>query len=144
MRIWSINTCGVLACLLSLPCAAQQVAPAPEATTPAVAEPSKPGERSLVTVPASFDEGQGTGGMLAAPLSDEKLSSMRGGDDSRLSEMQLNGTVANNSTVNVASGNNTISSGSFSNMSGLPMVIQNSGSNVLIQNATIVNVQFQP
>ena len=27
--------------------------------------------------------------------------------------------------------------------SGLPTVIQNSGSNVLIQNATIVNVQFQ-
>jgi hypothetical protein len=28
-------------------------------------------------------------------------------------------------------------------MSGIPVVIQNSGANVLIQNATIVNLQFK-
>ena len=32
----------------------------------------------------------------------------------------------------------------FNGAAGVPMVIQNSGNNVLIQNATIVNVQFQP
>jgi hypothetical protein len=35
-----------------------------------------------------------------------------------------------------------IAGGSFSNASGLPTVIQNTGANVLIQNATIVNVRF--
>jgi hypothetical protein len=43
----------------------------------------------------------------------------------------------------VLTGNNTITEGSFSNASGLPMVIQNTGANVLIQNATIVNIQFK-
>ena len=57
--------------------------------------------------------------------------------------MQLSGSVANNSATNVASGNNYIAGGSFANMTGLPITVQNSGSNVLIQNATIVNVQFQ-
>jgi hypothetical protein len=57
--------------------------------------------------------------------------------------MKLSGTVTDNSAVNVVTGNNVINGGSFANSSGLPTVIQNSGSNVLIQNATIVNVQFQ-
>ena len=38
---------------------------------------------------------------------------------------------------------NTVSSGAFAGTAGLPMVIQNSGNNVLIQNATIVNVQIK-
>jgi hypothetical protein len=38
---------------------------------------------------------------------------------------------------------NVISDGAFSGSVGLPMVIQNSGNNVLIQNATIVNVQLK-
>lgn len=43
----------------------------------------------------------------------------------------------------MVSGVNTISSGAFSNASGLPVAIQNSGSNVLIQNATIINIHMQ-
>jgi hypothetical protein len=38
---------------------------------------------------------------------------------------------------------NVISGGSFANSSGLPVVIQNSGANVLIQNATVINLQLQ-
>ena len=56
--------------------------------------------------------------------------------------MQLSGTTANNTAVNVATGTNAISAGSFSNMSGLPIVIQNTGANVLIQNAVILNLQM--
>jgi len=48
----------------------------------------------------------------------------------------------NNSARNVTTGDNNISAGSFANMSGLPTVIQNSGANVLIQNATILNLQM--
>ena len=58
------------------------------------------------------------------------------------SEMRLAGTTAENSASNVVTGANSISAGSFANMSGIPVVIQNSGANVLIQNATIVNLQL--
>jgi hypothetical protein len=54
------------------------------------------------------------------------------------------GTVSNDTAVNVTTGTNTISGDSFSNASGLPSVIQNSGNNVLIQNGVIVNVQLKP
>ena len=80
---------------------------------------------------------------LGVPLADQKLAGLRGGFDTVNNDMQLNGSVANNSAVNVVSGNNYIAGGSFANMTGLPITVQNSGSNVLIQNATIVNVQFQ-
>ncbi|TBR40723.1 hypothetical protein EYV96_06715 [Dyella terrae] len=56
----------------------------------------------------------------------------------------LNGTVTGNTASRVVSGSNAISGESFSGASGLPTVIQNTGSNVLIQNATVVNVQFTP
>jgi hypothetical protein len=80
---------------------------------------------------------------LGVPIASSQLGDYRGGFDIVKNDMQLSGSVANNSAVNVMSGNNYIADGAFSNASGLPMVIQNSGSNVLIQNATIVNVQFQ-
>ncbi|MHB8947967.1 MAG: hypothetical protein ACYC4S_02750 [Rhodoferax sp.] len=78
-----------------------------------------------------------------APVALGQLDEFRGGADLVKNDMQLSATVANNSATHVISGNNAIADGAFANMSGLPMVIQNSGSNVLIQNATIINVQFQ-
>ena len=77
------------------------------------------------------------------PEQDERLEQMRGGSDAPWSDMKLAGTVANNSAVNVVTGANIVTDGAFSNASGMPMVIQNSGANVLIQNATIVNVQIK-
>ena len=72
----------------------------------------------------------------------DKLADYRGGTALVSSDMQLSGTTANNTAVNVATGTNAISAGSFSNMSGLPIVIQNTGANVLIQNAVILNLQM--
>jgi hypothetical protein len=77
------------------------------------------------------------------PAQDERLEQMRGGSDAPWSDMKLSGTVANNNAVNVVTGSNIVTDNAFSNASGLPMVIQNSGANVLIQNATIVNVQIK-
>ncbi len=77
------------------------------------------------------------------PVALGQLDDFRGGADLVKNDMQLSATVANNSATHVISGNNSITDGAFANMSGLPMVIQNSGSNVLVQNATIINVQFQ-
>lgn len=71
------------------------------------------------------------------------LENTRGGDARTTNQATLNGTVSRNSAVNVATGSNRIDSGSFANASGLPMVIQNSGANVLIQNATVINLQLK-
>lgn len=73
----------------------------------------------------------------------DQLESYRGGTDIVSNDMQLSGTVGRNSATNVNTGMNTISGGAFTNASGLPTVIQNTGANVLIQNATIVNVQMK-
>lgn len=59
-------------------------------------------------------------------------------------QMTLTGTVSQNTDDHVVTGSNAISSGSFGAAAGLSTVIQNTGNNVLIQNATIVNVQFKP
>jgi hypothetical protein len=72
-----------------------------------------------------------------------KLEAYRGGFDLVKNDMQLSGSVANNSTYNVVSGSNLITQGSFANANGFPTVVQNSGSNVLIQNATIINLQYE-
>lgn len=77
------------------------------------------------------------------PLSEGSLNGYRGGFEVVKNDMQLSGTVANNVAMDTVSGSNIISDGAFANLNGLPMVIQNSGSNVLIQNATIINVQMQ-
>ncbi|WP_363506501.1 hypothetical protein [Burkholderia sp. LMU1-1-1.1] len=118
---------------LSATCAAQQAAP-----------PVSPADAAVTseTAPAAGAQRRG-GEVFAAPLAEERLAALRGGSESPWSDMKLNGAVSGNSAVAVASGANVITEGSFSNASGLPMVIQNSGANVLIQNATIINVQFK-
>ena len=73
----------------------------------------------------------------------ERLERASGKDDTVHTEAVLVGTVGNNTAVNTVSGNNVIDGGSFANAQGLPMVIQNSGSNVLIQNATVINLRLQ-
>lgn len=80
---------------------------------------------------------------FGTPIRNNQLDNYRGGFDQVNNDMQLNGTVTNNTAVNVATGSNYIGEGSFTNTSGFPTVIQNSGSNVLIQNATIINLQYQ-
>jgi hypothetical protein len=73
------------------------------------------------------------------------LEHSRGGTDTYTTNnnANLNGVVTGNSAWNVVTGSNSIDTGAFANMSGIPVVIQNSGANVLIQNATIVNLQFK-
>lgn len=83
------------------------------------------------------------GGQSVEAVDLEQLEHERGRADTVIQDTRLNGDVANNSAVNVNTGSNTIDSGSFANMSGIPVVIQNSGANVLIQNATTINLQFQ-
>ena len=76
------------------------------------------------------------------PIESRALAGRRGGDGV-LNQNRLKGVVADNSASNLTTGSNVISEGAFAGASGLPMVIQNSGNNVLIQNSTIVNVQVK-
>ncbi len=81
----------------------------------------------------------------AVPM--QRLDTMRGGDGNvttTTNRADLRGNVGGNSATNVIGGGNGIADGSFGNAAGISTVIQNSGSNVLIQNSTIVNVQFVP
>ena len=76
------------------------------------------------------------------PVSLVTLEDQRGGAQGMSSEMKLSGTTAGNLANEVVTGTNAISAGAFANMSGLPVVIQNSGANVLIQNAVILNLHM--
>jgi hypothetical protein len=81
-------------------------------------------------------------GVAATP---GQLDGARGGSAaaSATATATLDGGVSGNSATNVTSGGNSITAGSFAGVSGIPIVIQNSGANVLIQNATVINLQFQ-
>lgn len=93
--------------------------------------PSAPS--STASVPSSF---------VATAIDTATLDTYRGGSTQVRNDMALTGTTADNTAQHVNTGNNAISAGAFSNMSGMPVVVQNSGANVLIQNAVIVHVQM--
>jgi hypothetical protein len=76
------------------------------------------------------------------PVDAKALAGKRGGADVA-NDMLLKGVVAGNRASDLTTGNNIIADGAFTGTVGLPMVIQNSGNGVLIQNATIVNVQVK-
>ena len=118
-------------------------------STAAFAEglPSK-AQESTSQAPASTDANTNTAipdsaSLLGKPLSLTELDKHRGGQDTVVNDMKLNGVVTNNSAFNLTTGTNSVSQGAFANASGLPLVIQNSGNNVLIQSATILNVQIK-
>ncbi|WP_244145434.1 hypothetical protein [Paraburkholderia mimosarum] len=91
------------------------------------------------TTPASAQHSQNVS--FGVAMSDQQLDERRGGD-ALVGQNFLNGTLSDNVANKVSTGSNTISDGSFASSSGLPTVIQNTGANVLIQNATVLNVRF--
>ena len=124
----------VLAALAALPLAVQ--AADPEKLPVKI---SFLNEVRVAPTPANASATSGWGEAAAT----ERLDRTTGKDDHINTEAVLGGTVGNNTAINTVSGNNIIDSGSFANAQGLPMVIQNSGSNVLIQNATVINLRLQ-
>lgn len=80
---------------------------------------------------------------LGTPVSSATLDEQRGGDETEIhNNIRVTGEVTDNTATNVVTGANNIQGGSFDNASGVLSVVQNTGANVLIQSATIVNVQF--
>ena len=78
-----------------------------------------------------------------AVLSETQLSEQSGQGGVILTNAQLSNNVINiNSSGNLINGDNVLSDHALSNVNGITSVIQNSGNNVIIQNSTIVNVNF--
>ena len=79
-------------------------------------------------------------------LSDE-LDNARGRegvDMTTLNNMNVRATLSGNQANNTVNGYNIIDHGAFAQASGINSVIQNTGNNVVIQDATIVNVTIMP
>lgn len=133
MRICrAVSTC-VLAIAMQAPLsAAEQVMEGATSPSMGVAGPT------VGTEAASGSVGPG----LGRAIDPSALDVLRGGESSVQSEVRNDGHVDGNSADGVVSGGNVVSGGSFANAAGISTVIQNSGSNVLIQNGTAVNVQF--
>lgn len=126
---------GVLATLAGAGAGACQAMPAGAAQ---VADEATRGSDGAAPQPSSAEvAGWGT------PAQQAKLSRSRGGTDTVSNDASLGASVSNNTANNVSTGNNVINSGSFANAAGLPIVIQNTGANVLIQNATVINLQLK-
>lgn len=81
---------------------------------------------------------------LGSPIGPGALDALRGGASTVDNDILVDGNVQDNTADHVLTGHNTVDAGSFANASGISTVIQNTGANVLIQNAMIVNVQFAP
>jgi hypothetical protein len=80
-------------------------------------------------------------------VASDALDAMRGGTDNKTittNVSDVDGTVDGNTAINAITGGNLMDGGAFGNAAGLSTVIQNSGNNVLIQNSTVVSVQFVP
>ena len=78
---------------------------------------------------------------LGAPVAVARLDGARGGSAMN-ANAALTGTVSGNTASQVVTGANAIQASSFAGATGIPIVIQNTGANVLIQNATVINLQF--
>lgn len=107
--------------------------------TPVIAETAN----LPVTDTAKGDEQGNLSGKFGKAANVQDLGKLRGGAEVVVgNDQKLKGTVADNSATNVSTGSNNITSGAFANVSGIPIVVQNSGANVLIQNSTIINLQL--
>ncbi|MBB3227389.1 hypothetical protein FHW69_002012 [Luteibacter sp. Sphag1AF] len=82
------------------------------------------------------------GNELGPAVASSTLGSMSGGTDTTTNGISTDGSVSDAQASHVNTGMNAIEANSFQGAAGLPTVIQNSGNNVLIQNATIINVRL--
>ncbi|MBM7038442.1 carbon storage regulator [Vibrio ulleungensis] len=81
-------------------------------------------------------------------VSESNLQALRGGEhvvdiNQTLANTELDGESVGNVAMGVSSGDNHIHAGAFGSSQGVTNVIQNSGHNVLIQNATVINLSLE-
>jgi hypothetical protein len=119
---------------------AKQTATSAETAAPRIkAKVAAAAPREKIKTP--LRDAKETGDPLTADvLGDADLANQRGGSETHLNQNNATGTVSGNVASQLNTGSNTISESAFSNTNGIPIVIQNSGNNVLIQNSTILNL----
>ena len=95
----------------------------------------------LAAAPAAADE---TVSELGPRLAAEALADERAGARTlELSLQETNATLQHNAAVDTVNGSNHISGNAFSHATGFPLAVQNSGNNVIIQNAFIIRLDMQ-
>ncbi|HTD89791.1 MAG TPA: hypothetical protein VK663_03960 [Burkholderiales bacterium] len=130
-----VNTLAiVVGAVAGVPAAAQEVHGALQVTQDAVGSAAS---KSKATAPETRHA------LFGTPLDSERLTNQRGGQDLIINDQKLKATVTDNVASNLTTGNNVITEGAFAGANGLPMVIQNSGNNVSIQNTTILNLNMK-
>jgi len=119
-------------CVAGIACAQQ---PPEAAFQPVVIEPA-------FVEPAVVEATVAPDAAFGSAVDPGALSDMRGGEAQVDNDILVNGRVEDAIADDVLTGSNAVTAGSFANASGISTVIQNTGANVLIQNAMIVNVKF--
>ena len=82
---------------------------------------------------------------LGTALAAEALEQHRGREtrNTEINWQETNGSVEGNRATGNVNGSNFIRDGAFSNAAGLPITVQNTGNNVLIQNSVILNLDMR-
>ena len=80
---------------------------------------------------------------LGKAMPSKALDAQRGGQGVVINTNDLKGKVYDNRAIDNITGNNYISESAFSHSSGLPVAVQNTGNNVLIQNSFILNFEMK-
>lgn len=135
MRIRNTAT-GAFAILMGLAAGSALAIEQCDATTLALLGLSDPAVSSSGALAASD-------AVFGAPIGDARLAAQRGGQDLIVNEQRLKATLTDNAASNLTTGNNVITDGAFVGNNGIPMLIQNTGNNVVIQNATILNLNLK-
>lgn len=114
-----------------------------------VFSPVTSADEDAAAVPDAGDDSVVTAFDSSAILADDVLDSNRATaalqvDRIQINDQELTGVVTGNVATGNTTGNNTVSDGAFSSSAGFMTTIQNTGNNVLIQNAMIINVTVEP
>jgi hypothetical protein len=76
-------------------------------------------------------------------LSNQELDSERGRNTLTIIEKDMDAGLHDNAAIANVTGSNFIAGDALNNATGIPMVVQNTGNNVIIQNSTILNLQIK-
>ena len=81
---------------------------------------------------------------LGTPLPQEILLERRAGQASlELNVQETTATLNGNQALNNVTGDNYMGGGAFAGANGFPVAVQNSGNNVIVQNAFIINLDVK-
>ena len=88
--------------------------------------------------------GEGDPVDFGAPVSPAALDEHRGGESHfELNLQETQATMFNTVAIDTHNGSNAIDGGAFAGATGFPLAVQNTGNNVIVQNAFIINLDVR-